>query len=306
MELRQLRHFKALAEEQNFTRAAQRMHIVQSALSTSIRALEDALGTPLFVRTTRQVHLSPAGVAFLEKIAPALENIDQACKAVEDISALKRGRLGIGTVHTLSSFVDLPATLATFHHQYPDIDIELCQGSSTRLIDKLKSRHLDLAILPLGDIEDGIETREIACESLVLALPKHHPLAAHTNLSLSDIAGESFVEFALDWGTRKLIDRGFANAGIERKIVFEISDLETQLELVSRGLGVALVPERIVAARPDMLAMATFAEPRLCWVLVVAYLKPETGNKTCVNAAAEVFLSYFPGAEHVCHSRVLK
>ena len=108
MELRHLQHFIVVAEELNFTRAADRVHIVQSALSSSIRGLEEELQVRLFVRSTRQVRLTPAGLAFLEKAREALRVIDVGRETVADIAGLRRGSLSIGTVHSLplAKFLD--------------------------------------------------------------------------------------------------------------------------------------------------------------------------------------------------------
>ena len=114
MELRQLQHFVAVAEEMHFTRAARRVNIVQSALSTSIRALEEELATKLFMRNTRQVQLTTAGRVFLDKARLALEAVREARDAVAAVQGLTRGRLAIGTVQSLPAFVDLPALLASF------------------------------------------------------------------------------------------------------------------------------------------------------------------------------------------------
>src|SRR6185369_13732540 len=148
MELRQLHHFIAVAEELNFTRAADRVHIVQSALSSSIRGLEDELRARLFVRSTRQVRLTPAGRAFLEKAREALRVIDIGRETVADIAGLRRGCLSIGTVHSLPAFLDLPTLISRYHAVAPGIEVRLRQGDAAGLMERLRSGRLDLAFLP--------------------------------------------------------------------------------------------------------------------------------------------------------------
>ena len=138
MELRHLKHFIVVAEELNFTRAAERVHIVQSALSTSIRTLEEELKARLFVRTTKQVQLSPAGRAFLEKAREVMRVIDSGRDAVADIEGLRRGSLSIGTVHSLPAFLDLPSLISRYHAVRPGIEVRLRQGDAMGLIEQLR------------------------------------------------------------------------------------------------------------------------------------------------------------------------
>ena len=271
MEIRQLQHFMAVAEEQHFTRAAHRVNIVQSALSSSVRALEDELGAKLFVRTTRQVRLTAAGRLFRDKARVALDAVEDAREAVAALNGLKRGKLAIGTVQSLPAFLDLPSLLASFHVQHPGIEVRLFQGSASHLLDKVGSGRLDLAILPLCEPPSEIETKMIACEALVVVCAPSHPLAGRRDVPLSALGNDTFVDFEPSWGTRQLVDRGFAEAGVERRTAFEVSDLDTLLDLVARGLGIALVPETIAEARRPAVGIIELAGPEMCWELVVAY-----------------------------------
>ncbi|WP_239003055.1 LysR family transcriptional regulator [Rhodovastum atsumiense] len=288
VELRQLQHFLAVAEAQHFTRAAQRVNIVQSALSASIRALEQELDAKLFVRSTRSVRLTPAGQAFLEQARVALEAVEQARLAVAAVKGLQRGTLGIGTVQSLPAFLDLPALLARFHARHPGIEVRLCQGSPAHLLEKVRNGRLDLAFLPLCDASAGIATRLIACEELVVACAPAHPLAGREGVALAALRAEAFVEFEPAWGTRQLTDRAFLAAGLERRIAFEISDLDTQLALVARGLGIALVPEAVAEVRRSSLGIARLAGPEICWELVVATSVEGSGAQ---EGAARHFLA---------------
>lgn len=290
MELRQLQHFVAVAEERQFTRAAQRVNIVQSALSSSIRALEEELGAKLFVRTTRQVRLTAAGRAFLDKVRITLDSVRDAREAVVALHGLKRGTLSIGSVQSLPAFLDLPALIAAFHARHPDVEIRLCQGGSIQLIEAIRNGRLDLAFLPLCEPSGDITTTMIACEALVVACAPGHPLAGRADVTLATLRGEPFVDFESGWGTRWLVDRGFAEAGVERRIAFEVSDLDTLLGLVTRGLGIALVPEAIAEARRASLGIARLAAPDICWELVVAYATGEKAEQGPSDHAPQAFL----------------
>lgn len=297
MELRQLQHFVAVAEEAHFTRAARRVNIVQSALSNSVRALEEELGAQLFVRTTRQVRLTAAGRVFLDKARHVLAAAREARDAVAAVAGLERGSLSIGTVQSLPAFLDLPALLSRFHAGFPGIEVRLCQGGTDQLLEKVRAGALDLAVLPLCHPPADIATRLIACEALVLVCPRGHRLTRRPEVTLADLADEPFVDFEPGWGTRGVVDCGFAEAGVERRLAFEVSDLDTLLALVERGLGVALVPEAIARARASALAVVELAEPELCWELVVAHMgtahgsaRPERDRRAVLDGAPRAFL----------------
>lgn len=294
MELRQLQHFIALAEEQHFTRAAQRVNIVQSALSTSIRQLEVELDAKLVVRTTRHVRLTAAGEVFLAKAKAVLDAVADAKEGVAAVQGLRRGTLSIGTIQSLPPFLDLPLLIEQFHARYPDIEVRLIQEGSFALLERVRHGKLDLAFLPLSDPPPDIETTMIACEGLVVVCATTHRLAGQENVPLSDLQHEPFVDFGMHWGTRKLVDRGFIEAGVERRIAFEVSDLNTLLEFVRRGMGIALLPEAIAEAHRDMIGIAQLAdEPEICWELVVAYIGDADDKAVPAGQAAKAFLELF-------------
>lgn len=289
MELRHLQHFLAVAEEQNFTRAAQRVHIVQSALSTSIRALEDELRSKLFVRGARQVRLTPAGRAFLATAREALRVIDAGRETIADIEGLRSGSLSLGTVHSLPAFLDLPSLIARFHALNPGIEVRLRQGDAAGLLEQLQNGRLDLAFLPLLDPPDDIATAVIACEDMVVATTPSHPLAGRQGVPLRELLDYPFVDFEIGWGTRPLIDRAFAQAGIQRRTAFDVTDIETLIDLIGQGLGIGLLPRPIAEARGPSIAVAGLVEPEICWELVVAHLRCDGADP--VNAAARAFLN---------------
>ena len=290
MELRQLQHMVALAEEQHFTRAARRVNIVQSALSTSIRQLEAELEAPLFVRSTRQVRLTAAGKLFLDKAKVALAAIADARDAVAALQGLRRGTLSIGTMQSLPAFLDLPALIEEFHTRHPDIEVRLFQGASSGLLTQVRNGRLDIAFVPVTEPAEDVATTMIACEALVVVCAPGHPLAGRVNVPLAELRAQPFVDFEPDWGTRKLVDRGFMEAGIERRIAFEVNDLETLLELVQRGMGIALLPEIVAQSRRPAIGLAELAEPELCWELVVAYAAAGT-EPVAIDEAPRAFLA---------------
>lgn len=288
MELRHLQHFIAVAEELSFTRAAERVHIVQSALSSSIRSLEDELRAQLLIRSSRQVQLTPAGRAFLDRAREALRVIESGAETVADIMGLRRGSVSLGTVHTLPSFLDLPSLIARYHAANPGIEVRMRQGDASGLIEMLRSGRLDLAYLPLMDPPDDITIRKVACEDLVVATSPDHPLAGRNEVCVAELAEYPFVDFETGWGTRSHVDQAFGREHIERRTAFDVTDVGTIFDLIERGLGIALLPETIAGMRSPHISVVRLTEPEICWELVVAFLKTSDGRH--VNGAAEALL----------------
>lgn len=295
MELRQLHYFVTAAKVEHFTVAARQLNIVQSALSSAIKALEEELDAKLFVRSTRQVRLTPAGRTLLEKAQIVLDAAQEARDSVKAVQDARRGKIGIGTVQGLSPFLDLPALLAEFHCRHPEVEVRLCQGGLAHLIDKLRNGLIDLAFLPVVDTPPDIVTRMIACEDLVVVCAPGHPLARLNSIALADLVGHAFVDFEADRGTRRLIDDAFSARRLERRTAFEVSDLDSLMELVGHGLGIALVPETVAAAWQGGIHVAEIADAEICWELVVA--SPAKSADGAGGTAPLKFLELLPEVE---------
>ncbi len=242
MELRQLEHFVAVAEERHFTRAAQRVHIVQSGLSASVRALERELGTDLFRRSTRHVELTEAGRALLPEARRALAAVRDARDAVAAVEGLQRGTLAVGIMQSLE-VVGMPEVLGRFRERHPGVDIQLRQAGSATLTAWVREGSLELAFtaLPASALE-GLDRRVLFGEAMQVACHPGHRLVERRAVSVAALRDEPFVEFEPAWGVRIAVDRAFAAAGVERRIAFEVNDAPTLGQLVAHGLGVAIVP----------------------------------------------------------------
>jgi DNA-binding transcriptional LysR family regulator len=292
VELRQLEHFVAAAEERHFTRAARRLHIVQSGLSASIRSLERELGAPLFVRSTRRVELTQAGLALLPEARRTLAAAAAAGDAVAAVQGLLRGTLAVGTMQILPPAVDLVAVLGRFHAEHPGVELRLRQAGTGTLLEEVAAGALDLALVaPVGRPPTRLVVRRLASDPLLVACAPAHPLASRGQLDLADLAGEPFVDFQPDWGLRMLVDQQLATAGLDRHTALEVNDLPTLLELVAHGLGVALVPE-VVTGHPAEVRYLPLRPPAPTFEVAVA-----TVGDPPASQAARVLLAMLPGAE---------
>lgn len=272
MELRHLEYFVAVAEERNFTRAAARVNIVQSAVSSAIRSLERELGTPLLERTSRRVMLTDAGAVFLPKARAALDAARDARDAVDEVRGGLRGTVRIGTM-TSVSLVDVPALLGRYHQRYPQVDLQLTaspSSSSQAIAEGVAEGRFDLAFVSLPERAPvGIVQRELAADELFLIVASGHRLAGRRRVLITELADEAFVEFPAGYGNRVVADRAFAAAGLTRRIAVEITNIAEGADYVRHGLGIALLPRFIIPRRRD-LARITVTGADLRWPMSLA------------------------------------
>jgi DNA-binding transcriptional LysR family regulator len=259
MELRQLAHFLAVADQRHFTRAATRVHLTQSSLSSSIRALEHELGGDLFVRSTRQVELTEAGHALLGPARRAVDAAEDARDAVAAVRGLVRGRLAIGAIQTVSP-LDLPGLLARLHRRHPAIALRVRLAGVAALVRETADGELELAIvdLPLGPQGDRVRARAIGAESLQLAVAADDPLAHRSRVRLIDLAEREFVEYRPDSSLRLSIERACQAVGLQRRMVCEVDALVDLVDLVALGVGVSLLPPAAISnTRGRVIGLAT-------------------------------------------------
>lgn len=278
MELRQLERFLAVAEDRSFTRAASRLHVVQSALTTSIRLLEEELGTKLFARSTRHVRLSESGAAFLVEVQRTLAALQSARDAVSAVEGLLRGTLTIGIMQRFVSRVDLPFLLGRFRAEYPGVQLKLVQDGSSTLMEGIHAGRLDLAVLGLtGPAPEGVVTTLLLREPLFIAFPPNHPLASRRRIAFQDLSEENFVDLQPGRALRTITDRAFAAAGIYHRTVCEASDASTLLELVANGVGIGLVPQS-ATSYPVKISYVRPLPPVPTWDIAVAHLGEVPAN----------------------------
>lgn len=243
VELQQLRYVVAIAEERNFTRAAERCFVVQSALSHQVKALERELGAALFVRSSRRVELTPAGEAFLVEARASLAAAERAVVVAAEATGQVRGSLSLGVIPTVTA-VDVPDAVANFHTTYPHVDLTLRTGGSDEFMADISTGRLDVAFLGLDDTAppNGVASRELTRGRLVAVLPAGHALASRRQLRLADVTDEAFIDFPAGSPGRLQTDRAFKLADLSRRVTFEATSTEFMLALVARGLGVCFLP----------------------------------------------------------------
>ena len=272
MELRQLEYLVAVAEEANFTRAAERVHISQSGVSAQVRQLEQELGATLIDRSARVARLTEAGTAALPHARAALDAAAALRQAVDEVCGLVTGRLVVGMV-TACTITGLFDALAGFHRAHPGVAVTLVEDNSAALLGRVRSGTADLALVGLaGDLPGDLETLPIVSERLAAAVPPGHPLlAGRSTVRLSDLAGYQLVCLPAGTGIRAALDEASTAAGVRLAVTLEASAPAAVADLAARGLGVAVLSESMAAAHAGRLrslpvdAIGPVARLALAW-----------------------------------------
>jgi len=293
MNLRQLRYLVALADERHFTRAAAREHVAQPALSQQIRSLERELGVTLVERTTRKVAMTQAGELLVARARRALAELDTAQAELGSLAGVRAGRLSVGALHTMGP-VDLSLLLATFHDRYPAVELTVREQSSEELAAMLRDDEIDIAFLSVTErIQSrGLALRPLVSEELVVVLPIEHPLAGNELLRLRDLVSEPFISFREGARLRELLVVAAAQAGFEPRIALESNESRRIRSLVSRGLGVAILPRSDAAGAGALVAVCDLVEPSLARDITLASRaerRPSPASEAFVALTLEVY-----------------
>jgi len=256
MELRQLATFVAVAEEGTFTRASDRLHVVQSAVSAGVRNLERELGATLFDRSTHKVQLTDAGRALLPEARATLAAATAARDAVDAVRGGVRGTVLLGTMQAQGMrAIDVPGLLAEFRRDHPAVEVQIrhAAGGSSEMAAQVREGGLDLAFVALPSYElPGVAFTPLAREPIMVVAPESHPLAKRRTVALAALAEQPMVEFPEGWGIRMANDRAFAAAGVSRTITYEVNDTASLIEFVRHGLALSMMPASLVDDRDEL------------------------------------------------------
>jgi DNA-binding transcriptional LysR family regulator len=275
MDLRQLEYFVTVAEEANFTRAADRVHITQSGVSAQIRQFERELGADLFDRSGRTVRLTPAGAAALPHARAALAAAEAVKHAIDDVNGLVRGRLRFGMI-TGCTVTPLFDALAAFHRMHPRIEIALVEDNSDALIENVRAGTSDIALVgAAGGTPEGLESLTIISEGLVAAVTPDHRLAEHDTVALRRLTAYPLICLPVGTGIRRVLDQACTIAGVRPNIALQATAPGAVADLAARGLGVAILSASM-AADYDGLRAVPIKEIEVPALLALVWRKGES------------------------------
>jgi len=262
IELRHLRYFVAVAEELHFGHAAARLNISQPPLSQQIQMLEQQIGARLLARTNRSVDLTPAGKQFLADCRLILSQVEEAAARAARLHQGQTGELRIGFTSSAPFIRSVSDTLSLFRRRYPDVHLQTREINTREQIAPLHDGTLDLGLMRNTQLPETLAWQMILREPLLAMVPRDHPLAAKTSVTLSELVREPFVFFDPQVGTGLYDDiLGLLRRyGLTPFIAQEVGEAMTIIGLVAAGLGVSILPASFKRVQLDEMRWLPIAE----------------------------------------------
>lgn len=238
--LKLLKAFLTLSEHRNFTRAAERSHVSQSAFSGMIQRLEEEVGTRLFDRNTRNVVLTPEGELLAEAAKHLVNDIEWTFSDLHDYVAKKKGRVGIASLPSVSGDW-LPPVLAEYRRLYPGIAIEVHDVLSDECLDQLQRGQVDIALAAPNATMEEFASEHFCTDSFYLICRRDHPLAQKATVNMEDLRGSDFIHLARATSIHQFVVNAIGSTGINTPS-FEVRNLSTMAGMILHGLGISLLP----------------------------------------------------------------
>jgi DNA-binding transcriptional LysR family regulator len=294
MELRQIKFFMAVAEEQHFGRAAERMYIAQPALSQHVRRLERELGVRLFERTSRQVRLTPAGEAFLQVARRMSRQVDEAKLVARRAEAGDAGSLSVG-VHVSLAAPVLSVVLRHWSRLRPAVRPRLISGRAGELVDLVRRGELDVALVDGPVTDPGLTSALVREDHMVIVLPADHPLARQEMVAVDALKGEQFVSVARR--SSVALHDGFIElcgaAGFNPAVALEVDDPDLLPLAVAGGLGVGFAANALVDGRIMPGVVSRPVDDARAAISLVA-----VADRDAASAQAQEFLNLVENLHH--------
>jgi LysR family cyn operon transcriptional activator len=242
MELRQLRYLLAIAEEGNFTRAAEKVFVSQSALSQQIQLLEQEIGAPVLSRGKRGVHLTAAGEVLKHHAQRVFHELEQARVVIDELQGLKRGELRVGAVQTVNDYL-MPHLITAFAARYPDVKLRVDELASDDIEAALESGGLQAAIGFIPASRAEIAHERLFSERLALVVRADHPLASKRSVQVAALDGLPVIMLANTFCTRRLWEEGARLASAQPRVVLEVNTVSSILSLAETTGLASVLPE---------------------------------------------------------------
>lgn len=276
----------AVATHLNFSRAAEHVHVSQPSLSIQIGGLEKELGTRLFDRLGRKVVLTQAGELFQVHAERALREVEQAAQVVHELLGAKRGRLVVGTLSTVNSYLIAPL-VSRFKQRFPDIHLQVHAQPSSEIVHGLLTNRLDIGICLLPLTHTHVTTIPLFEERLALIAPVGMKIGKR-RARMQDLAPLPLVLMPADYCLRKMVESECAKAGVHPQVVLEMTSPEGILQAVAEGTGATILPELYVKSRlpASQLQIIDLYDPTPRHTVGLAYLTKRHRDQAANEFAA--------------------
>ena len=277
LNLNQLRVFYYAAKNLSFTAAAGDLYITQPAVTAQIKSFEEFCSLKLFKKRGRRIYLTDEGRSVYTYAAKIFKYEKEIENVIDDMRELKRGILSLGTTKAYARYF-MPLMITTFHKNYPNIKIQLNEGSSLDMIHSLLDFRIEVAVIAKTESNPEVYLFPFSREEMVVILSIDHHLSRKKEITFNDLAAEPFIMKEKGSGTRKLVEELFEAEHCTPDILMETSNTEFIKQLVQRGEGVSLVVKEAVAVelQEKKLATVPLKGPKVYLDVSIAYLKDQT------------------------------
>lgn len=260
--LNQLRFFREVARQGQYTRAAEALHVSQPAVSKCVKDLERQVGAALFEPIGRRVQLTGAGRLLLPHAERVLAELADAARALEGLAGGDAGRLVVGASSTPGTYL-LPSLLGEFRRVHPQVEVALEIADTQEVLGRVLDGRLDLGVVGEAQFAPALQADLFRTETLVLIMAAGHPLARRKRVTLRELEAEPFVLRERGSSTREVLERTLAAQGIRPRVVMELGNTEAVKRTVAAGLGVSLVSEHAVGLEERAGGLVTRRVPEL-------------------------------------------
>lgn len=284
MDLRQMEYFQMVCRLNNLTRAAERLHVAQPAISVAMQKLEEELGVQLFSRSQKQFTLTTEGQVFLARVEDILSRTQDAVLEMHEYRELRKGTIKLGVPPMIGSYL-FPHIFAGFKQVYPSLDLSVIEEGSLAIRGMLERDELDLGIVITCHMSPLLQSELITSGEILVCLSPFHPLAGVEKVDFAQLRQEPFILLKEDTYHRQVILQQCKRHNFEPNIILASSQIDTIRGLVARGVGISFLFD-VVARKDPQIQCVPLAEP-LCIEIGLAWKKDRYLSK-----ASQAFLDY--------------
>lgn len=254
MELRQLEYFLAVSKYQNFTRAAQVLHVSQPSITNAIQKLEGELGVKLFDRSIKKIALTEEGSIFQKRVEKILYDLKEAIFEVRDFNNLNKGSIKLGLPPMIGAYL-FPNIFFNFTKAYPNLNLQVFEEGSISTRLSLEKGQLDIGIIILPEVTNNLNVIPIKEEEIVLCVSPQHKLAKKAEVSFAELKNENFILLKKDSFHRQAIIKKCSSHNYKPHIVFSSSQIDTIRGLVSNGVGISFLMNMVAQHHKNLVGI---------------------------------------------------
>jgi DNA-binding transcriptional LysR family regulator len=272
MELRHLRTLDAVARHGSFTKAAEELHLAQSALSQQVRRLEAELGVEVLRRSSRRVDVTEAGQVVLDYARRVLREVDGLQAELDEFTGVLRGRVTLGAMWPTGTY-DLPGVLGEFHRRHDGVEIHMREETADDLLALLRADEIDCAFASVDPdaIGDEFAATLLFEEPLVVTVAPTHRFARQDCVTLAELAGETLISYRENSALRRRFERTMTQHGLTPRTAFSCTEMGAVRALASRGLGVAVLPASIAELPGPPVVTRPVGPDPLTWPVALVW-----------------------------------